>query len=413
MRVPDGWRTVALNECIAPEAPICYGILMPGKHVPNGVPVVKVRDVERGVVQIDRLLRTDPSIDAAYKRSRLQVGDLLLSIRGSVGAVSVVPPILSGANITQDTARLRLSGAVDRRFVVHVLRSPSVQKYLRFHTVGQAVKGVNIRDVRRLPLVLPPIAEQRILSDRLDRWEHAIQTLSALIAAEIRLKRGLMPQLLTGNRRFARFAGAPWVDRHIGGLFEEVSRPIEWDEAAHYDLLSIRRRSGGVFVRGRVAAKSIKTKTLFDVHAGDLLISKMQAVHGAIALAGPEHEGMKVSASYVVLRPRSEATVQPSFFAYLTHLPQMYRAVLLSSYGVHIEKMTFNLEWYLRTPIRLPPSLEEQDAIAECLMAIDQEIDLLERERALLDLQRRAVTDRLLSGELRVPAGSDVEAVSA
>ncbi|MGH9895727.1 MAG: hypothetical protein ACREA0_27835, partial [bacterium] len=184
-------------------------------------------------------------------------------------------------------------------------------------------------------------------------------------------------------------------------------------ETAHYDLLSIRRRSGGVFVRGRVAAKSIKTKTLFDVHAGDLLISKMQAVHGAIGLAGPEHDGMKVSGSYVVLRPRTRAPVRPSFFAYLTQLPQMYRAVLLSSYGVHIEKMTFSLEWYLRTGIRLPVSVAEQDVIADALSAMDREIAQLERLRDLLIIQLRGLTDKLLSGDLQVSDATDVEAVSA
>jgi type I restriction enzyme S subunit len=110
--IPEEWGVESLDQCVRSDAPICYGILMPGEHHDGGIPVVKVRDIIGGRVDESNLLLTHPSIDQAYKRSRLNTGDLLITIRGTTGRVAIASSALNGANITQDTARLRLRDRV-------------------------------------------------------------------------------------------------------------------------------------------------------------------------------------------------------------------------------------------------------------------------------------------------------------
>ena len=76
----------------------------------GGVPVVKVKDIENRSIDIPGLLLTSPTIDREYRRSRLKEGDVLFTIRGTVGRVAIVPAELENANITQDTARIDLVG---------------------------------------------------------------------------------------------------------------------------------------------------------------------------------------------------------------------------------------------------------------------------------------------------------------
>lgn len=154
-RIPAGWKVETLNDCVRPEAPICYGILMPGKSHDNGVPVIKVKDIQRGRILQDDLLLTDPRIDREYRRSRLQAGDLLITIRGTTGRIAAVPAELDQSNITQDTARIRLNQRASARYFRHLLQSKFVQDQISLHTIGQAVKGINIRDVKRLVVVTP------------------------------------------------------------------------------------------------------------------------------------------------------------------------------------------------------------------------------------------------------------------
>lgn len=149
------WRQVLLEDVIDQDSPICYGIVLPGDHCDGGVPVVKVKDIAQGGVRTAGLLQTSPEIDAKYKRSRLKDGDILLSIRGTVGRLGIVPKELTGANITQDTARIRISCPETRDYVYQAMQNDDLQTQIRDHVVGQAVKGINIRDVKKLKIFLP------------------------------------------------------------------------------------------------------------------------------------------------------------------------------------------------------------------------------------------------------------------
>ena len=171
--IPTEWELRDLDECITTGRPICYGILKPGKGHVGGVPVIKVKNIKGGQVVEDDLLLTTPELDEQYRRSRLQAGDVLLTIRGTTGRVAIVPATLDQANITQDTARLSIRPEVSRDYIYFGLQSPPLQRQIRDETRGQAVKGINIRDVRRLRIPVPGRDEQseiakalRVLLDR-------------------------------------------------------------------------------------------------------------------------------------------------------------------------------------------------------------------------------------------------------
>jgi|CXWL01.1.fsa_nt_gi type I restriction enzyme S subunit len=200
-RVPVEWQVKLLDDCVRSDAPICYGILMPGSGVDDGVPVIKVRDIFDGAICLNNILLTDPKIDAAYKRSRLRTNDLLITIRGTTGRIALVPPVLAGANITQDTARIRLKDGHLPMFFFYLLQSIDVQRQVDLQTLGQAVKGINIAEVRKLRVPVPPDDEQKVICELLDQshkaWQASIKYRDKLLLQ----KAGMMKDLLTGERR--------------------------------------------------------------------------------------------------------------------------------------------------------------------------------------------------------------------
>lgn len=198
--IPNEWDAVELNQLIDPKRPVVYGILMPGYGWPGGVPVVKVKDLVDGQIQLDGLLLTNPMIDREYSRSRLVEGDLLFTIRGTVGRTAFVPSALSGANITQDSARLSIRG-VDPRFVRAYFQSPVANRFISVHTLGVAVQGINLRDVRRIPIAKPAAPESREIADRLEAVVIRLNDESEGLAKLRQAKSGLMDDLLTGRVR--------------------------------------------------------------------------------------------------------------------------------------------------------------------------------------------------------------------
>jgi type I restriction enzyme S subunit len=155
-----------LIELVVPERPITYGILKPGPEVKNGVPYVRVVDIKESRLHVEQLKKTSTEIANHYRRSMLFHGDILVTIRGTVGRTCVVPEELKGANITQDTARLAIVPSIDRTYIEEFLDTSWAQGWMNHHTQGQAVKGINLGDLKKLPVPVPPLPLQKKFATR-------------------------------------------------------------------------------------------------------------------------------------------------------------------------------------------------------------------------------------------------------
>lgn len=194
--LPGSWAIATLLDLCEPGRPITYGILKPGPELDAGVPYVRVADFPGNRLRLDSIKKTSPEIDEQFKRARLRPGDLLLSIRGSVGRIIEIPGLLANANITQDTARLSISVRVSRRFVLLAILDEGAQRRMRAATRGVAVRGINIGDVRALQIPLPPLAEQAEIVRRVEVLFAFTDRLEARLAKAQAAADRLTPALL-------------------------------------------------------------------------------------------------------------------------------------------------------------------------------------------------------------------------
>ena len=120
--IPAHWEVVPLMHLTQLNRPIMYGIVLPGPDVEDGIPIVKGGDVAPGRLRLDMLSRTTPEIESRYTRSRLEKGDIVYAIRGSIGMVEIVPEEIAGANLTQDAARVAPNNEVEVRWLLFALK---------------------------------------------------------------------------------------------------------------------------------------------------------------------------------------------------------------------------------------------------------------------------------------------------
>lgn len=180
---PRGFPVRPMIELIDPQRPISYGILMPGPDQAKGVKYVRVTDMKNGGIELSGIRRTTEAMSNSFRRSLLKTADLLMSIRGHVGRFAAVPPELDGANITQDTARLAIVGA-SPVFVRECLRAEGFQRWMAKHTKGVAVRGINLGDVKLMPIILPPRPTQEKFALRVMAVE-ALKTAQRASLAEL------------------------------------------------------------------------------------------------------------------------------------------------------------------------------------------------------------------------------------
>lgn len=157
---PKGWHTKQLSELIVDGDTINYGVVQPGDDVIDGIPLIRVGDLNEGRVSHAALKKISPSIESAYKRSRLHGDEILVSCVGSIGVVALANASVRGFNIARAVARIRLSNKANREYMAAHLQSDSVQRYFtkELRTVSQPT--LNIKQISETVVMCPPIEMQ-------------------------------------------------------------------------------------------------------------------------------------------------------------------------------------------------------------------------------------------------------------
>lgn len=202
-QLPKGWTWATLDQIGQEARPIIYGIIKPGPHIPDGVPYVRVTEMKDGRIDVPNLKRASHERAAKFARATLAPGDVLISKDGTIGRVAVVPPELAGGNITQHVMRAPIHAIMLRDFVVWAVRSDWCQHWLTGETRGVALRGVNVEDFRRLPIPIPPLAEQTRIVAEVERRLSVVEELESVVNANIqrttRLRQSILQKAFTGR----------------------------------------------------------------------------------------------------------------------------------------------------------------------------------------------------------------------
>lgn len=125
------WDTVPLGSLIEVDRGISYGIVQPGRPVSDGVPIVRVGDIRNRRIATDQPLRVSADIEAAYSRTRLKGGELLLTLVGTVGESAIVPDSLAEWNVARAVAVIPVRDEIGSYWVQSALHSPAIQHLIR------------------------------------------------------------------------------------------------------------------------------------------------------------------------------------------------------------------------------------------------------------------------------------------
>jgi len=247
--------------------------------------------------------------------------------------------------------------------------------------------------VSKIPILTPPLAEQRKIAEVLGLWDKAIEKQSQLIEQLTLRKRGLMQQLLTAKRRLPGFSN-PWKVHKLHKLFKERNETNRTD----LPLLSITGDKGVI-----LQTESEKRDTSNDdkskykrIAKGDIGYNTMRMWQGRSALSGLE--GI-VSPAYTIVVPNTD--VDGYYMSLLFKQPRLVYDFWIHSQGLVGD--TLNCKYRDFGQVRIScPSYIEQKAIANVLTAADREIELAQQKLELLRQQKRGLMQQLLTGKKRI-----------
>jgi len=187
--LPDGWTYRTLGDLLRPNG-LSYGVVQPGSENPTGIPILRVKNIRRGRVLTDDVLRVSRDIEANYQRTRLKGGEVLLSLVGSVGEVAIAPAISEGWNVARAIAVIRVVDTLESSWIKLCLESELAQHFMHIWQTTTVQATLNLRDVRQIPIVLPPKRDREAITCVLGALDDKIAVNGQIVATSVALADG-------------------------------------------------------------------------------------------------------------------------------------------------------------------------------------------------------------------------------
>jgi type I restriction enzyme, S subunit len=202
--LPKGWKWAALGEICDPKRKCSYGVLVPGDHVENGITLLRVGDIdEYGKIDQNAMKKISPAVASKFKRTFLDGGEVVISLVGAIGRTAVVPQSLKGANTARAVGVIPVSKDVSAKFVEAMLRCPVKIKEHNDSSHEVARKTLNLEDVVKSKIPLPPLAEQHLivseLESKLTVCDKIAETITQSLAQAETLRQSILKKAFEGK----------------------------------------------------------------------------------------------------------------------------------------------------------------------------------------------------------------------
>jgi len=124
----------------------------------------------------------------------------LLSVRGSVGVSSFALPELCGSNVTRGIVPIWMDiNKMSNDFAFDLLQSTGVQKEIKRLAKGATLIQINLKDLREMKVICPPIALQNQFAERIRSIETQKQQAQASLQKSEALFNSLLQRAFKGG----------------------------------------------------------------------------------------------------------------------------------------------------------------------------------------------------------------------
>ena len=333
----------------------------------------------------------------------VKMGDILLAQRGTLGVSAIVSKDIGPATINPSLVLLNKIQC-NNLFLSYYLKTKESIDEVSQNASLTSIPMISQKQIELLRVILPPTTvEQKRIADALSKIDSLITDLDALIDKKRAIKAGTMQQLLTGKKRLEGYT-EPWVEKTIddiselkkgGGLSKEKLTP----RGKHKCILY-----GEIFTAYNYIVKKCKSKTNYEEglfsKVGDVLMPGSTTTKGidlAKAVCVME-DNILLGGDIIVIRNCKNA-FDPLFLS--TYLSEINKqAIAEIAQGITI--IHIHAKQVAEVKLVIPPTIEEQNAIASILSSMDTEIAALEQKRDKYIAIKQGMMQNLLTGKIRL-----------
>ena len=164
IHLPDSWNWASLREI---ALSISDGSHNPPPNNGSGIPLLSATNINDNSILMNEISRwiTNEEWKIENKRTNIEVGDVLLTIVGSIGRSAVVQN--NNHFALQRSVAVIKPCLINPLYLMHIVQSPQIQKWLTDNSKGTAQKGIYLNALSLMIIPIPPLAEQARIVERI------------------------------------------------------------------------------------------------------------------------------------------------------------------------------------------------------------------------------------------------------
>ncbi len=174
--LPTGWSWTILKDI---SFSISDGSHNPPSNKGFGVPLLSAANVNNNSILINNALRwiTNEEWEIENQRTDIEIGDVLLTIVGSIGRSAVVE--------TNEHFALQRSVAVIKPclispfYLMRIFQAPQIQKWINDNSKGTAQKGIYLNALSIMTVPIPPLDEQLRIVKQISNFFEQLDLISS------------------------------------------------------------------------------------------------------------------------------------------------------------------------------------------------------------------------------------------
>ena len=308
-------------------------------------------------------------------------GDIIFCKTASIGKCAFIEGLTEKATINPQLVVLN-SFQCDPKFLYYKLIESSFQNRVLSITGGSTIPTMSQEKLYDLQMCVPvDNREQRRISEALSDIDKLIAALDKKIEKQKMIKQGVMQELLTGKRRLEGFS-EPWVEKRLGDI-------LQYEQPTKYIVSSTEYLSNGIPV-----LTAGKTPVLGYTNEQDGVYHNLPVII---------FDDFVTCSKYITFpfKVKSSAMKMLTLRTADYNLKLVYELMQMVDFPL-TEHKRYWIGEYSKVVIRIPSSIDEQDAISSTLDDYDKEIQALITKREKLLSTKQGMMQQLLTGKIRL-----------
>ncbi len=313
----------------------------------------------RGIFERTRILGADTSYQSLF---RLRENQFVLSrLNGWEGAVDVVASDVDGCLVSNEFPSFAIdSDRADPGYLRWIARWPRFWEQLIPRGSMVRRKRVQTAQLFEVRIPLPPIDEQRRVASRLDRVAKAVERIGILesqadaLAAAARVSLTSPSTVMVG-----------WHSVTLGDVVELHCDQVDVEADRMYPAAGVYSFGQGLFSRADLEGSKTSYSRLHQIRTGQLVMSRLKAWEGALAIVPREFDGYFLSPEFPTFTIDTDR-LEPGFLDAFIGSSRFWARLKGASKGIGARKERVHAQRLLEQTIEIPP-LETQRRIARSL----------------------------------------------